>query len=202
MSAVWLAVLALASPPSDGKAPIVPEQASTVAAERPRVVPRTGIELRDAVRDALRRWARPTDEQAETAARALLVLYRELAEDEKLARTVRCRYLSKVRGRLVSLEGQISKHLARDTQSGPSAPPATATVPEGRREVLAQQFGGFGAQPGMAGGGMAGQPGLGGFGPQGPNTGQELVDLIQTTIRPESWDVNGGHGSIRFWGLR
>lgn len=28
---------------------------------------------------------------------------------------------------------------------------------------------------------------------------QELIDLIQQTIAPKSWDVNGGPGAIRFW---
>lgn len=29
--------------------------------------------------------------------------------------------------------------------------------------------------------------------------GQSLVDLIQATIAPETWDVNGGPGVIRYW---
>lgn len=29
--------------------------------------------------------------------------------------------------------------------------------------------------------------------------GQSLVDLIQATIAPETWDVNGGSGVIRYW---
>jgi hypothetical protein len=28
----------------------------------------------------------------------------------------------------------------------------------------------------------------------------ELIRLIQTTIAPESWDANGGRGTILFWG--
>jgi hypothetical protein len=29
--------------------------------------------------------------------------------------------------------------------------------------------------------------------------GQGLVDLIQTVVRPQSWDVQGGPGSIFYW---
>ena len=29
--------------------------------------------------------------------------------------------------------------------------------------------------------------------------GPSLVELIQNTISPESWDVNGGPGSIYYW---
>ena len=29
--------------------------------------------------------------------------------------------------------------------------------------------------------------------------GQALVDLIEATIAPQTWDVNGGQGTIRYW---
>lgn len=29
--------------------------------------------------------------------------------------------------------------------------------------------------------------------------GQALVELIQATIAPQTWDVNGGQGTIRYW---
>ncbi len=32
-----------------------------------------------------------------------------------------------------------------------------------------------------------------------PDYGQDLVDLIQRTIAPTTWDVNGGQGSIYYW---
>ena len=31
------------------------------------------------------------------------------------------------------------------------------------------------------------------------DNGQQLVDLIQNTISPKSWDVNGGNCSIYYW---
>jgi hypothetical protein len=39
--------------------------------------------------------------------------------------------------------------------------------------------------------------GSSGGGPQ--DDGQALVELIQATIAPQSWDVNGGSGSIVYW---
>jgi hypothetical protein len=57
------------------------------------------------------------------------------------------------------------------------------------QKVLAQQ-----ALPGLPGGGPNGQP-------QAPvDHGQELLELIQDTIAPDSWDVRGGPGVIRYWG--
>ena len=42
--------------------------------------------------------------------------------------------------------------------------------------------------------------GGGAFGGQANNDyGEELVDLIQKTIAPSTWDVNGGLGSIYYW---
>ena len=51
----------------------------------------------------------------------------------------------------------------------------------------------------MPGGRMGGRPFGGGAGMQVPDYGQELVELIQTVIRPETWDVNGGPGTIYYW---
>jgi len=51
---------------------------------------------------------------------------------------------------------------------------------------------------GGQGGGMMGG-GMGGMGMQQRDTGEELVDLIQTTVAPDSWEENGGPGSIRFF---
>ncbi len=31
------------------------------------------------------------------------------------------------------------------------------------------------------------------------NTGDELIDLIQTTVAPDTWDINGGPGAIRYF---
>lgn len=39
--------------------------------------------------------------------------------------------------------------------------------------------------------------GGGAMGP--PDNGPALVDLIRRTIHPESWDVNGGHGTIQYF---
>jgi len=50
----------------------------------------------------------------------------------------------------------------------------------GQHPALFQQGGGFGA---------------GGFG-GADNDSNALVDLIQQTIDPESWDINGGPGTI------
>jgi hypothetical protein len=42
-------------------------------------------------------------------------------------------------------------------------------------------------------------PARGGAAMRMPDHGEELVELIQTVIRPETWDVNGGTGTIYYW---
>jgi hypothetical protein len=50
---------------------------------------RTGQALRDAVHEALRRWARPSDAQARQAAADFLALYREVDRDDLLTASQR-----------------------------------------------------------------------------------------------------------------
>jgi len=175
-------------------------------AERP---PRTGVELRQAVRTALRRWARASDAQADAAAREFLTLYKELKADDDLPRSQRQYFLGKVRIRLMKLSDQIALRVARekrlaksrqsnsakpadekaDSLAGPQQPPGDSTA--------AYVPGGTGVTP-VARDGASG-PAFGGGAMQMPDHGQELVELIQTVIRPETWDVNGGLGSIYYW---
>ncbi len=196
MSTLCIAVMVLAAPPTTGYAPVAIVSPSAAPAERPWVPPRTGTELRDAVRESLRRWARPDDKQADLAAREFLVLYRELQRDGRLARTQREPLRVKVRSRLLALSRQISKRVAIEKRlAKQKRPKSVAAVASGNR-VLGQ-WGGFG-QPGAVGGGGPG----GNFGNPGTannDYGQQLVELIQQTIAPASWDVNGGPGTIYYW---
>jgi len=50
---------------------------------------------------------------------------------------------------------------------------------------------------GMAGNGRGTFGGSGGA--QADDYGPDLVDLIQRTIAPSTWDVHGGPGSIYYW---
>jgi hypothetical protein len=193
MTGTLIAVLLLVAPPSEGGE--LPA-ATAESAELIAVPPRTGVELREAVPEALRRWAKPDDEHAEKAAVDFLRLYDELGRDDALATSQREYFQTKVRSRLLDLSEQISKRIAReirlakneDKHEARRAPPASVDLPDGKGEPLAQNV----AVPGFAAG-FGRQVGPGGdYGPQ-------LVELIQRTIAPRSWDVNGGPGSIYYW---
>jgi hypothetical protein len=181
--------------PLDGSAS--PDSGPAATAAEPFVPPRSGGELREAAHKALARWARPNDKQADLAAREFLALYDELGRDGKLAPLERAQLRNKVRGRLQDLAQQIQKRVAIERrlarQTG-AAPKSVDAATDGTTGVLAQ-WGGFGAA------GLGG-PGVGGAGNPGTandDYGQQLVDLIQQTIAPASWDINGGPGSMYYW---
>jgi len=210
MHALLMAIVALAAPPSEGReaAPSASavvsarEQASVERADSPgkkaEAAPRKGVKLREAVRGALRRWAKPTDSEADAAAREFLALYQELQADDQLSRSQRQYFQNKVRMRLVRLSDQITLRIARQKRLAE----AGARKPGGSTDAqgTAQDADSPGAtspdqMAGVAPGGQA----FGGGAFQTPDHGQRLVDLIQTVIRPETWDVNGGPGSIYYW---
>jgi len=211
MSTFWIAVLALAVPPGDGDAQSRYAPTTAAVAEQPAATPRTGTKLRDAVREALRRWAKPSDQQAEQAAREFLGLYGELQRDTSLSKAQRDELRGKVRGRLSNLAQQISKLAAAERRLAKRDLPRALAGGNGAG-VLAQWggmgpagFGGMAGGMGPAGvggmmpGGMAGMGAGGAFAPVVTDYGQDLVDVILATIAPHTWDVNGGPGSIYYW---
>jgi hypothetical protein len=210
MSATLLCVLWIAAPPTDGgmlgeglllSAPPVLTAPPAAADEQPLLPPRTGRELLEASRDALRRWARPADHEAEAAARELLVLYREVEADLQLAASQRDELRVVLRGRLQALAEQIARVRAEQAKAADDRPENVDAA--GRHGVLAQFGGaggfgrGFGMGPGGAGLGAGGP--VGPFGMEPPDAGEDLVEVIQKTIAPASWDIHGGLGAIYYW---
>lgn len=208
MSSVWIAAVVLAVSPPEATTPV--EQPPAAAAEqRPLLPPRTGRELMRAAHEALARWARPEDHQVGLAAGQFIVLYRELLADDKLASSQRRNLSGKIRGRLLVLQRRVEKHIAIQKRlARQQKRPQSIKTPPGRGEVLAQWggrgggglgggFGGRGVGGGFGGAGFGGGM-MGGMAGAGDN-GEQLVELIQQTIAPATWDVNGGAGSIYYW---
>lgn len=213
MSTAWVTILLtmqFANPAGGTTTPIVePANQPTVEqqlVEQPTVKPiateepsmadapplRAGPALRTAVRVAMRRWTRPKPDEYRTAAQDYLRIYQELQADRKLPTIDRRNYATVIRSRLIRLTMQMNRELAK--QGKLPVQPATIRGPEGRDAVLGQAFGG--------GAGVNVQQGFGGGGgqPQGSDDyGPDFVDLIQRTIQPAAWDVNGGPGHIHYW---
>jgi hypothetical protein len=200
MSTLLVAVVMLAAQPGE---PGYQSPSGAAAAEQPAEL-RTGTKLRDAAREALRRWAKPGDDDAQPAAREFLGLYKELQQDTQVPKSQREELRSKVRSRLGNLAQQIAKQAVEKRLQQRDLPKALQDA-----GVLAQWggmgpggFGGMmpGMRPGMMPGPMAGMGAGGAAGAAvADDYGQQLVELIQATIAPHTWDTNGGPGSIYYW---
>jgi hypothetical protein len=59
-------------------------------------------------------------------------------------------------------------------------------------------LGGFGFRN-VGNGGQGGGGGAGGAAGQAGDLSDDLIELIQDTIAPDTWDVRGGQGSIRYY---
>jgi hypothetical protein len=157
---------------------------------------RQGKELETAARDALRRWAKVDKAGAKTAAKEFIAIFNELKQDSSLGHSTRSQLSSQVRGRLIRLAELIPKN---NTSKHENDVPPTGGNLQNAPQALGQ-LGGINPAGGL---GNRGGP-RGGFGGNAgnnlpPDTGEDLVDLIQKTIAPASWDVNGGPGTIRYW---
>ena len=100
-----------------------------------------------------------------------------------------------VRSRLIRLSDQMKRHLVREGRWQP----ATIQAPVAGDAAMAQMFGAGGGANVQQGGGFFGGGGAASGQQNAGDYGPDLVELIQKTISPRSWDVNGGPGVIRYW---
>ena len=207
MSALLMAAV-LAAAPLETTTVGAASETPAMRADEPAVPFRTGRELRQAARERLRRWARPADHELEPAADELLAILRELEADTELAVSLREPLIRQVRGRLADLARR--RQPRTPAKDHPAAGQRAERVGADHHPRPMAQFGGGFPGAGFQGGGfqggmgmqrgMAGQPMMGmGRQDQPRHSGQELLELIQTTIRPNSWDRVGGPGTIYFW---
>jgi hypothetical protein len=207
-----IVALLAATPAASPEPSAAHEKSAAVQAVAPQ---RTAQQLRDAVHAAMRRQATTEGAEQQAAVRALAAVYREVTASTSLPQREQRELSTLVRSRLVRTSKALERQLAgaRAAAENPPAQPtgrATGVQPPANRTILAQARGNLaGQQPGAAGqrGGAAG-----GFGPgaqiagaaqswnaQTNTNAQELIDLIQNTIAPASWDVNGGLGTIMYF---
>jgi hypothetical protein len=133
-----------------------------------------------------------------TQAKELISLYKQIGEARELLPAERSRLQARLKSRLARLADAIALDVKQ-------APP-TGHPPAGNRPSTADQLSAnrssTGTEPLSASqaaptGSQAAPTGSNGGAPQ--DDGQALVELIQATIAPQSWDVNGGPGSIVYW---
>jgi hypothetical protein len=225
MSVVWVLLMAAtgASPANSNESSQAVSQsvsgAPAASAESPA---RSAKELRQAVAESLRRANSAKAADRGAAIQSLVDLFQELGRDRQLSATERQRLGAEVRSRLARFAAQFRNELTRYAQrssseiaAGASGGPAVEGLDDlvdliqktisPQDWVLAQRIGGQGGA-GQAGAGMAGQAGqgagggaFGGIEQQTEANGQALVDLIETTIAPDTWDIRGGPGTIVYF---
>lgn len=204
-----IALLAAVPTADAADAPSAVASAANSAAER------TPGQLRHAVRAALRRQATATGAEQEQALRELAAVFCDIVASESLPPGEQHKLRTLVRGRLLRASQALERQLARAESSADRgervSPDRAAAERAGRPRVLAQVQGNppgrraAGAQPrrtGRAGGfGPAGQV-IGAAGTlqaQTANNARQLIELIETTIAPASWQTNGGLGTIHYF---
>jgi hypothetical protein len=190
MSIFLAAILAISGNPAEST-----PASSTPSTQAAAPAARSGRELSDAAHAALQRWAKATDQEAEAAARELLGIYQEILKDTGMARSERETLRITVRGRLDRLCTQINKQIAKDKSAAKAASMKSVAADASHPQTAVLAGVGMPAGGGAGFGGGAGN----GAGQNLKDDGQLLVDLIQNTISPKSWDVNGGACTIYYW---
>src|SRR5271157_1234288 len=189
MSIILATILAISATPNG----TTQDSAATAVQVGAPAAQLSGRELSEAAHAAMRHWAKATDQEADTAARELLGIYSEIQQDTRMARSQRETLRLTVRARLDQLCAQISKRIAKDKAAAKSDSTVKSVTLDKRKQngvALAQM--GVPAAGGAGTGAAAGQN-------VSADNGQQLVDLIQNTISPKSWDVNGGACTIYYW---
>ena len=125
----------------------------------------------------------------------MLPLYREIASDpRRLASPTLERYRIQLRARLLQVQARLKRQLARDKNN----PPRSASLAEATTDALIDQMSLVGASAGGPAQLFSSRGAFGGAAVR-PDYGLALVELIQSTIEPDFWDIRGGPGTIVYY---
>lgn len=150
-------------------------------------------------------------EERSAAVQQLVVLFQELERDPRTPTSEALQeYRSKARGRLVSVQAELRRQMARQhkAKQGTRRSPTSAEILE--QQVLAEEQRTLAQQLTMqvtlahyASGGPGQIFATAGVGNGGglvqADNGEALLELIETTIAPQSWAAQGGPGSIVYY---
>ncbi|HTN73631.1 MAG TPA: hypothetical protein VL096_00225 [Pirellulaceae bacterium] len=179
---------------------------AVVATNQP--VQRRFHELDKDISAAMKRESSARDLVERSAAvRQIIALYKEVDQDERTPLSPgMTEYRTRLRARLVSVQADLKRDIARAAKSKGGAKPAadiTQVFADEEQRALAEQItaqvaiasystGGPAQVFEAAGGALGGGVVIGDY-------GDELVELIQNTVVPKVWDVNGGPCTIVYY---
>ena len=194
-----------------GLAGVAAQASAAGAGETPAVALRRYHEIERDVSASLRSEARAATPAARLAAvQQMCQVYRELAADPRLeASDVLQGYKAKLWSRLTRIQRELEQRVARQASaasgraaSGRAASPRATndTAFLAMREASGPAASQSDAQyrPGGPGQVSADRGAALGGGAVNDHA-QQLIELIQRTIRPNSWDVHGGQGSMFYF---
>jgi hypothetical protein len=187
MASLWLTACVLAAMPDSAAARDSGSQQQVESSARPaaeKPVPRNVVaqKLRQRICHALRSEATTRGDQRRTAIIELVELAKELQSDTALSVDERQRLANTVRIRLTRVTERLSREIAAGKAAAKRGGEQPASVPtaDDLQHILAQQLQQFGQN--MA---RNASP---------ADRGEALLELIKTTIRPSTWDDQGGPG--------
>lgn len=198
----WLAVPAnaqefsAASPlaadrPSSAPQPL-PEQtpSSTPAAPEgaAEAAPPSGAALREAVRSAMRRSHAVSEDIEPELVRELVAVHGQLEGDQQLSSHDRRRLSRAVGDRLIKIGRSIERRQQRE-EAVKDRERAGSAEHSASESLTDNAVAATGSETGVQGGG----------GGQAGDEARALIELIQNTVSPASWDVNGGQGTIMYY---
>lgn len=158
-------------------------------------------EINDSMRNALRAEATAEDlGQRAVAVRQLTALYREILQDPRLETSDTLKsYKAKIWSRLTRIKADLQRTIDRnESEQRQQGPEIDAVALKQATQSLAAQM----SLMNYTLGGPANvlSHSRASFGGRPVNDhGQELIDLIERTIKPDFWDVAGGPGSIFYY---
>jgi hypothetical protein len=194
---VWTIALGLALAAADSRPPAGADTAGT-----PAVAPRRYHQIENDMSAALRAETHAKTPEARAAAvRKLCELYGELTADPRLeASDVLKSYRAKLWSRMTRIKRELEQRLARQSggPSGRAPSEAEAQAIQDAATSLASQMSYSSYTLGGPSYVLAHSGAAFGGGTVSDHA-QELIDLIQRTISPQSWDVNGGQGSMFYY---
>lgn len=175
---------------------------SPAAAAVPAVALRRYHEIERDMTEALRSEARAqTPEARADAVRKMCGVYRELVSDPRLETSDELKsYKAKLWSRMTRIKRELEQRVARQAAEAPGRAPndAEAQAIQDAAASLAAQMSYSNYTLGGPGYVLAHSGAAFGGGTVNDHA-QELIDLIQRTITPNFWDVNGGPGSMFYY---
>lgn len=183
MSAAWILTLALVGPPPDEVVGNRSDEFSRVTAEEIlKAKPKTysAAEMRKLYVAALQKSAKRAKAKPEDVVVDLVTVYGKINHVRRMAPSEKKQMRTRLEVRLQTLKSQLSRENRRREQSLAKARRREAGNSKRKQTVDQEPLNATAAEIARA---------------------NELIALIQATVAPESWDVNGGEGSIRYFPL-